>query len=117
MSLSLFYKMYGSILSPLLVALSGAAIFDQSSLPSVYVVGLIVIAFFVSLRIVVKCMHLIATQKQVEAKKRYNNKSFDELKTLFLANPHEAALFIEISKMNKSPKHAPVIRTKLVDQN
>lgn len=94
METTLAAKAYLAFLTPLLASLLGV----YSHLTWYILIPVIACISVISMKMMFQFLFKIALKKKVEARKKYENQSFKNLKLLVLSNPEEAALFIETRK-------------------
>jgi len=91
METTLAIKAYLAFVTPLLASVLGV----YSHLSWYILIPTLAFISFVSLQLMFGFLYKIALGKKANARKKYENQSFRNLKVLVLSNPEEAALFIQ----------------------
>lgn len=93
---ALLYKIFLSLTAPLLGAVVGLIAFEHLHVPSWIVLpSLLAIVYFAGVCLVF-ALKALAMKKIQAGKDKYRDKNFSQLKDLYIANPHEAALYIDV---------------------
>jgi hypothetical protein len=89
-------KLYLALMAPLAYCVLAPFLVDSAHSTGYLIVGAVVVWALASL-VFVRTLHAMAKEKQRIARQKYPNKTFQELKVIFLANPREAIMFISVA--------------------